>query len=395
MRMYSRHGRTVLANGRTILCYICPCGCPAVFYVDHSRSESGDGKSWETAFNSINDVFTGKTQRYRNRGCNIYVRIRGTVNYSIAGTGYNSKYKDPIAYVYLMPETDESFVECELSNIPLVDNFSYHDAIVFYRWKISAKTTSEGGLFGDGSNSPRHTTILDSTINIDQSLSDLRGGTYISGIDIGNYATIKNSTINVVFDIRGKQNNEAVTSCHGIYNFISGTFENVNVNLSGNISGLYRVKIYAYRDGLDSSSYYNCSSSFSVNVLNASGGYGICRFYNGRSSDNKFKNCTHYCDTAGDFSDGNSDSFCEYRPGSRSTSCAPVTNTDDLLLSSTYMNAASATPSTSCRYAEDTGEKAFPAAPCRGNRIICHKIEGHTSYTKACSPEKCKFYEEG
>lgn len=48
-----------------------------------------------------------------------------------------------------------------------------------------------------------------------------------------------------------------------------------------------------------------------------------------------------------------------------------------------------------CRYAEDTGEKAFPAAPCRGNRIICHKIEGHTSYTKACTPEKCKFYEEG
>ncbi len=50
---------------------------------------------------------------------------------------------------------------------------------------------------------------------------------------------------------------------------------------------------------------------------------------------------------------------------------------------------------TRCRFAEDTGKRAFPAAPCRGNRIICHKIEGHTSYTKACSPEKCKFYEEG
>lgn len=61
------------------------------------------------------------------------------------------------------------------------------------------------------------------------------------------------------------------------------------------------------------------------------------------------------------------------------------------MLSATAM---SASPSTSCRYAEDTGEKAFHAAPCRGNRIICHKIEGHTSYTKACTPEKCKFYEE-
>ena len=57
--------------------------------------------------------------------------------------------------------------------------------------------------------------------------------------------------------------------------------------------------------------------------------------------------------------------------------------------------AAAASPSTACCYAEDTGKRAFPAAPCRGNRIICHKIEGHTSYTKACTPEKCKFYEEG
>lgn len=47
-----------------------------------------------------------------------------------------------------------------------------------------------------------------------------------------------------------------------------------------------------------------------------------------------------------------------------------------------------------CRYAEDTGKRAFPAAPCRGNRIICHRIAGHTSYTKACTPEKCRFYEK-
>ena len=58
------------------------------------------------------------------------------------------------------------------------------------------------------------------------------------------------------------------------------------------------------------------------------------------------------------------------------------------------LRAAAVPASTSCRYAEDTGELAFPAAPCRGNRIICHKIEGHTSYTKACTPEKCKYYEE-
>ena len=56
--------------------------------------------------------------------------------------------------------------------------------------------------------------------------------------------------------------------------------------------------------------------------------------------------------------------------------------------------AATASPSTACRYAEDTGEKAFPAAPCRGNRIICHRLEGHVSYTKACTPEKCTLFEQ-
>ena len=46
-----------------------------------------------------------------------------------------------------------------------------------------------------------------------------------------------------------------------------------------------------------------------------------------------------------------------------------------------------------CKYAEDTGEIAFLRAPCRGNKIICHRIEGHVSYTKSCTSNLCKFYE--
>lgn len=46
-----------------------------------------------------------------------------------------------------------------------------------------------------------------------------------------------------------------------------------------------------------------------------------------------------------------------------------------------------------CKHAEDTGEIAFLRAPCRGNKIICHKIDGHISYTKACNPGNCKFFE--
>ena len=48
-----------------------------------------------------------------------------------------------------------------------------------------------------------------------------------------------------------------------------------------------------------------------------------------------------------------------------------------------------------CKYAEDTGELAFLRAPCRGNKIICHKVDGHFSFTKACNPDKCKFFEKG
>ena len=58
------------------------------------------------------------------------------------------------------------------------------------------------------------------------------------------------------------------------------------------------------------------------------------------------------------------------------------------------LRSAAVPASTVCRYAEDTGELAFSSAPCRGSRIICHKIDGHVSYTKACTPEKCKYYEE-
>ena len=50
-----------------------------------------------------------------------------------------------------------------------------------------------------------------------------------------------------------------------------------------------------------------------------------------------------------------------------------------------------------CKYAMDTGEVAFPAAPCRGNRIICQHPEnaGFISYTKQCKKESCLFFEAG
>lgn len=46
-----------------------------------------------------------------------------------------------------------------------------------------------------------------------------------------------------------------------------------------------------------------------------------------------------------------------------------------------------------CRYARDTGVRAFVNLPCRGNRIECQKT-GISSFAAACRSDKCKFYEE-
>lgn len=52
-------------------------------------------------------------------------------------------------------------------------------------------------------------------------------------------------------------------------------------------------------------------------------------------------------------------------------------------------------PPKRCKYAQDTGEIAFPAAPCRGNRIICQYPEnaGFVSYTKQCRKATCLFFD--
>lgn len=47
-----------------------------------------------------------------------------------------------------------------------------------------------------------------------------------------------------------------------------------------------------------------------------------------------------------------------------------------------------------CAFARDTGELAFPAFPCRGNRVECEKI-GVSSYAAKCRGGNCKYYMEG
>lgn len=48
-----------------------------------------------------------------------------------------------------------------------------------------------------------------------------------------------------------------------------------------------------------------------------------------------------------------------------------------------------------CKHAFDTGEIAFPTAPCRGHRIICQHPQnaGFVSYGRQCQREKCVFFD--
>ena len=47
-----------------------------------------------------------------------------------------------------------------------------------------------------------------------------------------------------------------------------------------------------------------------------------------------------------------------------------------------------------CVFARDTGETAFPAFPCRGNRVECEKT-GLSSYAAKCRSDlECKYYSE-
>ena len=48
---------------------------------------------------------------------------------------------------------------------------------------------------------------------------------------------------------------------------------------------------------------------------------------------------------------------------------------------------------TLCIHAHDTGERAFPNLPCRGNRIECRKT-GIVTYAAHCRDGICNFYEE-
>ena len=458
MRLFLKNGKAVLQNGRAVLCDECPCGeCQYTYYVDHSLPESGDGKTWETAFNSINDVFnSGEIDNQRKRLCTIYVKIKGEVNYAISGLFLGINLQE-YGEVWLQPSEESGKIKCTLdyNSIPLLREQRqlgqlYRGSnmfLVFDRWDISAKTDyknysdsvnggANNGLFVECN----RVRIIDSNIYF---FNDLLSNQYLKRtylvngssdfsiynsdvtIDLVRYDGIKdddsgaavfaafsmvqnakNVNVKINFDLNGYPSgstagNPGEFELAGFYYGwgYGSKLEKINVDFSGRILATQaRLKAYEFwYPTAGKTTISDCTSSFSLdfNVMETDTfNYPeawFCRFHSRYLENIIFSNCEQHCELYYYYNDENFD----YREENLCRGyCNPITNTDDLLLSSASMNATEPSPSTACRYAEDTGEKAFPAAPCRGNRIICHKIEGHTSYTKACTPEKCKYYTE-
>ena len=426
MKLYLKNGRAVAKEGRAVLCDECPCtGCQYTYYVDHSRTESGDGKTWETAFRSVNDTLNSlEISTYRLSGCIIYVKIRGTVDYAINGENRdNRNYAD----MWFQPENDETRVNCIVNSsiLPILSDID-NAHLVFDRWDISGSADYRQSYLSTIIYNCSYVTFLD--INVDFSSDVLSANSNIAlfsggrmnfiggnihltavryegipGIPMRDYgivialenisfATIRNLSIAIALEAHGN------SAEYPYFRQIiatgldpgSCTLENIAVRISGNVSDVRYFYAAAYTPRESGPSLFvSCSGEFSVNVDH--GGWDpetsnsqYCCFSGYNLEKQEFRDCVQCCE----------ESNPDPNPGANlcNTTCKPLPASSPA--AARLMSAVPASPGTSCRYAEDTGEKAFPAAPCRGNRIICRKIDGHVSYAKACRPDKCKFYEK-
>jgi len=141
-RKWYKGKRLIYSGKRKVLCAECPCGCRYTYYVDHSLATSGDGLTWETAFNTINRVFAlAYIKDYRDAGCTIYVKIRGAVNYRIDGQYLAYSMEN---YVYLQPEDDDhrvtyNFFSSSEDSLYLVMREFYTVYVVFEKWDFNLK----------------------------------------------------------------------------------------------------------------------------------------------------------------------------------------------------------------------------------------------------------------
>jgi len=321
--MWLQNGRAILNDGRAVLCSECPCGCRYTYYVDHSLETSGDGHSWETAFNSVNDAFNSlEISNYRISGCKIFVKIRGTITYYLSGA-YSSASPGKIV---LRPEYDDGRVTADFGY--QYNNTMHISNAVFDKWDISVTSTiagNPGGVFdlsGDcsfqnctmdcnfewGSSYFEYAVIYSAgsilTINnCEFNLSISRSGSSLWSSNIsliqksstGTSLIVKDTTINL--KTTGLANNANVSLSGIVSTAVSGAcvLENVTVNfdISTSYNSSKYIRFLAYAFNLTTyGAVSSCGGLFDISVGTSK--YIACRFYTAGTST-VFYNCTQYC----------------------------------------------------------------------------------------------------
>lgn len=329
-RMWLKNGRAVLTDGRAVLCEECPCGCSYTYYVDHSLATSGDGHSWETAFNSVNDVFNSlEIYNYRLSGCTIYIKIKGAITYRLAGTylfhGAMSE-SNMFGYVHLMAQDDSSTVTCNLVTPFIVtDSFLATARVHVHNFNITTSEPSialstDSIIFSDCVivvNVPLETFFE----NISSSFGNASGFclyrciiTINLGVrNIGQKGTLSYTPIfNIIDSVVSNTSiiiTGELTESGSIYTRItitainptqrSSILENVVVSSNISFSGFGWVSVYAF-NGSGTNLFSGCTFSPQIAETHQFGKI-ICAFGAGVVRKGSFYNCSQYCDADGSF----------------------------------------------------------------------------------------------
>ena len=321
-RMWLKNGRAVLDNGRAVLCEECPCGCRYTYYVDHSLATSGDGHSWETAFNSVNDVFnSAEIYNYRNLGCKITVYIKGAINYTLSGSYfayYNATYPDNyMVFDYNVGNGDLVYVSMTTgiyvgSICVEFRHFSFHytqTGNVYTYTLTRARFINCTFVHTHGAGSTGSQTLLFqgrvlffNNVNISVNRTIL-----ITGSSHGFYLfreTSNSQFYNVVVNCTcsGSENNP-------IFSFEIMVFAGCTNIIVENVSGTLSVNAYT---GIIRGWGLHSVSNSSINNFNITENFVssredcsiyFCRFY--QSNNNIFYNCTQSCAARGIYVDSN------------------------------------------------------------------------------------------
>ena len=298
-RIWLNNGRAVLADGRAVLCDECPCGCRYTYYVDHSLEESGDGLTWDTAFNNINDALNNEEIfNYLIADCAITVYVRGNVTYALAFTRSASVYQ----WVTFVPESgrlsfatslyrppyqypfpgalyiefrnfDFTIAEERFQNVGYV---RYTNCTFSLNYVVPADYSYSRDKFTTGASS---VYMTDCTFNLNYNYN----GPY-SGIGYQpqpgylyygcSRCEFKNVVINVNFDVHFTDGRRMSSSFHIFDTMAQTLFENVviNIDMTGSLNS---IEANPFRNKFNNCVFDTCSAVYAL----SEDGSGSPHFY--------------------------------------------------------------------------------------------------------------------